>query len=149
MCPGNHADFSFDPQAEKVHGYSKEKILSFPSEKEQYKVLIDDLKLYAGEPLTITGYNIDFDIRFIKALFWRNKAPQSRYSNYFTYFHPMPCDVLQLAQNHRIAGKLDLPNLQLETLCSHFGISTEGAHHSMVDILNTKRVFDKLMEPGL
>jgi len=97
------------------------------------------------DKLIITGYNIDFDVRFIKALFWRNKAPEARYTDYSAYFHPMPCDVLQLAQNHRIAGKLDLPNLKLETVCSHFGISTEGAHHSMVDILNTKRVFDILM----
>jgi DNA polymerase III epsilon subunit-like protein len=124
---------------------SNEEIISFPSEGEQYNILVDDLRLYAVDKFTITGYNIEFDIRFIKALFWRNKPLKSRYSGYFTWFHPMPCDVLQLAQNHRIAGKLNLPDIQLETVCSHFGIPTEGSHHSMTDILNTKRVFDKLM----
>jgi DNA polymerase III alpha subunit (gram-positive type) len=145
MRPDNYADFVFDPGAEEVHGYSREQIIAFPSEKDQYNILIGDLKSYAGDKITIAGYNVEFDIRFIKALFWRNKDPYSRYSDYSTYFRPMPCDVLQLAQNHRIAGKLDLPNLQLETVCSHFGISTEKAHHSMTDILNTKRVFDILM----
>jgi len=45
MRPDNYDDFVFDSRAEDVHGYSRERILSFPSESEQYKVLIDDWKL--------------------------------------------------------------------------------------------------------
>jgi len=60
----------------------------------------------------------------------------------------MPFDVLQFAQSFRVAGLLDLPNLQLETVCAHFGIDTSGAHSALADILNTKAVFDKLLAVG-
>jgi DNA polymerase III epsilon subunit-like protein len=142
--PENHAQFEFSGEAGRIHGFSKEKILSLPPEPEQYAILIDDLRLFAGKRLTITGYNVSFDICFLEAIFKRVNAGRSGKKVFYEFFDYMYCDIMQLVQAHRIAGKLDLPSIQLEKVCQHFGISTKGAHHSMTDILNTRAVFERL-----
>jgi DNA polymerase III epsilon subunit-like protein len=144
MRPENYTMFKFDKDAENVHGYFREKIIAFAPEAEQYQAFLADLRQFAKDRLTIAGYNIDFDIRFMRELFNRNNPDGTGEKVFYSFFDYMPCDVLQLAQACRIAGKLDLPNIDLESVCRYFGISTEGAHHSMTDILNTKAVFDKL-----
>jgi DNA polymerase III epsilon subunit-like protein len=154
MRPDNYKQFEFDPEAEDVHGYSREKILSLPSEAEQFGVLLGDLQQYGKNRLTITGYNVSFDIYFLRALFARettlqnarNESPDPRATKFYDYFDYLHCDVMQLVQVHRVAGKLDLPSIELEKVCRHFDINTEGAHNSMVDIVNTKAVFDKLVD---
>jgi DNA polymerase III epsilon subunit-like protein len=144
MRPENYEQFKFSGDAEKVHGFPKEKILSLPPEPEQYAVLLDDLRRFAEKRLTVTGYNVSFDIGFLEALFRRNNPGSSGKKVFYELFDYLYCDVMQLVQAHRIAGKLELPSIQLEKVCRHFGISTEGAHHSMTDILNTRTVFERL-----
>ncbi|AEF85483.1 putative exonuclease [Treponema primitia ZAS-2] len=154
MRPDNYKQFEFDSEAEDVHGYSKEKILSLPSESEQFGVLLEDLQQYGENRLTITGYNVSFDIYFLRALFaretalqdTRNESSKQKAKKFYDYFDYMHCDVMQLVQAYRVAGKLDLPSIELEKVCRHFGISTEGAHNSMADIVNTKAVFDRLVD---
>jgi uncharacterized protein YprB with RNaseH-like and TPR domain len=143
--PENYEHFKFSGDAEKVHGFSKEKIISFPPEPEQYAILLDDLRRFAKKRLTITGYNVSFDICFLEAFFNRNNPGRSGKKVFYGFFDYMYCDIMQLAQAHRIAGKLELPSIQLEKVCRHLGISTEGAHHSMIDILNTRAVFERLL----
>ena len=149
--PDNYADFQFDAGARHVHGFSDAQIIALPPEKEVFPMLIQDLNAYCSDKLTIAGYNVNFDIRFLKAVFARNAASPnngteySKLAAFYKYFYSMPCDIIQLAQNFRTAGKLNLPNLQLSTVCTHFGIPTQNAHNSMADITNTKRIFDTLM----
>jgi DNA polymerase III epsilon subunit-like protein len=140
LRPDHHDKYEFSAGAEKVHGYSREKIISFPPESDVIAALASDLKLYGKERLTLTGYNVDFDVRFIKALFERNKSLGS-FHNYFDYIN---CDVLQFVQACRIAGIISLPRIDLESVCRYLDIDTKEAHHSMTDILNTKAVFGKL-----
>jgi exonuclease I len=146
MRPDTYERFEFDKEAENIHGYSREHILSLAPEPEQYSLLITDLQQYGENRLTITGYNVLFDIYFLRALFMRNEPHQSGKPLFNKYFDYMFCDVMQLVQAYRIAGKLDLPSIELEKVCSHFGINTEGAHNSMTDIVNTKAVFDRLFD---
>jgi DNA polymerase III epsilon subunit-like protein len=153
MRPDDPSAFVFSRGAENVHGYSRERILALPPESEQYPTLIADLDRWApsaGETaaarFVLVGYNTEFDKRFLQALFTRNTPGAKGWNRYFSYFHPMVCDVLQLAQSHRVAGLLNLPSLNLETVCKHFGLNTQDAHHSMSDILNTRAVFRRLTE---
>jgi DNA polymerase III epsilon subunit-like protein len=146
MRPDNYEQFYFDKEAEAVNGYSKEKILSLAPEAEQYKILLADLQQFAQNRLTLTGYNISFDIHFLQALFNRNKPAGKKKSVFYDYFDYMPCDIMQFVQGCRIAGKLDLPGISLEKVCEHLGINIEGAHNSMADIVNTKAVFDRLID---
>jgi DNA polymerase III epsilon subunit-like protein len=142
--PDNYESFEFSKEAEGVHGYSRTRILSLPPESEQYGLLLEDLRRYGENRWTLTGYNISFDVHFLKALFERRK-PAGGKSLFYQYFDYMPCDVMQLVQAHRVAGKLNLPGIGLEKVCAYFGISTTGAHNSLIDIINTKAVFDRLM----
>jgi oligoribonuclease (3'-5' exoribonuclease) len=145
MRPDNYEQFEFTKEAEDVHGYPKEKILSLAPEVEQYNVLLEDLKEFAQNRLTITGYNIQFDIYFLEEFFKRNNPAGKGESLFYNYFDYMPCDIMQFVQAYRIAGKLDLPSIELEKVCEHLGISIAGAHNSMTDIVNTKAVFDRLI----
>lgn len=142
MRPDNYEAFEFDADAEKVHKYPKEKIISFQSEKEAYKQLIADLEPFKADRLTIAGYTVDFDIKFIKQLFFRNFAI-GKFKDYFDY---MPFDIMQFVQGLRVAGVIELESIALEEVCKYLNIDITGAHHSMVDIVATKNAFDTLIK---
>jgi DNA polymerase III epsilon subunit-like protein len=145
MHPDDHRTFEFTKEAERVHGYSRGEILSLAPESEQFGILLEDLRRFAGNRLTLTGYNIPFDIDFLQAIFTRCKPERTGPNSFYKYFDYMYCDVMQLVQAHRIAGKLNLPSIELDKVCEYLGISTQGAHNSMTDIRNTKAVFDILV----
>ncbi|MDR1787153.1 MAG: 3'-5' exonuclease [Treponema sp.] len=147
---GPYGPFEFSKRAEEVHGWTRERILGLPPESERYPELLADLAEFGQNRLTVAGYNVEFDIRFLKGLFYRNKAADSKHvcGDYYRYFDGLPFDVLQFAQGCRIAGLLPLPSLRLETICAHFGLDLFGAHSAMKDILNTKAVFEKLRGLG-
>jgi hypothetical protein len=56
----------------------------------------------------------------------------------------MPRNVLQLAQACRVAGTLDLPRKDLESVCRHFGINTGGI--TAWPAYWARTVFDKLLD---
>jgi DNA polymerase III epsilon subunit-like protein len=143
MRPDNIEQFEFEQGAEEVHGWSEDRIRALPPERVAFDTLLKDLEPFKEKKLTPVGYQTLFDVQFLKAFFARCCGPNQ---GFFRYFDPMYCDVLQLAQAHRIANRLALPNLELETVCAHFGINHEGAHSSMSDIVATKALFDKLMQ---
>jgi DNA polymerase III epsilon subunit-like protein len=144
MRPDRYDSYEFSKEAENVHGYSREQIILFQPEREVLTALIDDLRVYGKKRLTLTGYNINFDIRFLKAMFDRGSGGNPN-NSFYKYFDYMSCDILQFVQAYRIGGIIDLPHIDLESVCRYFGIDTADAHHSMADILNTKAVFDKMI----
>jgi DNA polymerase III epsilon subunit-like protein len=138
--PEMYYEYEFSRGAEDVHRFTRDKIISFLPEPQAVDILVDDLKLYGAGRLTIAGYNVNFDMGFIKELFKRTGYIWA-FNKYFDY---LTCDVMQFAQACRVAGMIRLERINLESVCKYFGINTEGAHSSMTDILNTKSVFDKL-----
>jgi DNA polymerase III epsilon subunit-like protein len=143
--PERYDLYEFSKEAEDIHGYSRDRIISLGPETAAFALLINDLKQYGKRRLTLAGYNINFDIRFLKALFDRNKAANVRDPGaFYKYFDYMYFDILQFVQAYRIAGIIGLQHIDLESICRYFGINTEGAHNSMTDILNTKAVFDRM-----
>jgi DNA polymerase III alpha subunit (gram-positive type) len=146
LRPDNYEEFVFDVNAEKVHGISKDKIVSFQSESRAYGILIEDLSLFAGDRMTVVGYNVDFDIKFLKTMFYRNNPQNSNQSVFYKYFDFVPFDILQFAQGCRAAGLIDSNSLTLENICKSLNIDISGAHDSMVDITATKCIFEKLQK---
>jgi DNA polymerase III epsilon subunit-like protein len=143
--PERYDLYEFSKEAEDVHGYSREKIISLQPEPAAFAVLIGDLKKYGRKRLTLAGYNINFDIRFLKAIFDRNEVAKGIDSGaFYKYFDYMHFDILQFVQAYRIAGIISLQHIDLESICRYFGINTKEAHNSMADILNTKTVFDRM-----
>jgi DNA polymerase III epsilon subunit-like protein len=143
--PERYDLYEFSKEAEDVHGYSRDRIVSFQPETTAFAVLLRDLKQYGRKRLTLAGYNINFDIRFLKAVFDRNKAAGGQVPNiFYKYFDYMYFDILQFVQAYRVAGVIGLEHIDLESICRYFGINTRDAHNSMSDILNTKAVFDRM-----
>jgi DNA polymerase III epsilon subunit-like protein len=143
--PERYDLYEFSKEAEDVHGYSRDKIISFQPETAAFTVLLGDLKKYGRKRLTLAGYNINFDIRFLKAVFDRNRAANGLDSGaFYKYFDYMHFDMLQFVQAYRIAGVIGLQHIDLESICRYFGINTKDAHNSMADIRNTKTVFDRM-----
>jgi DNA polymerase III epsilon subunit-like protein len=84
LRPDEYKTFKFDKKAEAVHGYSRKKIISMPPESAVFPGLLAELKLRGKGRLTIAGYNVDFDIRFLRALFGRG-AGRDIFDKYFDH----------------------------------------------------------------
>lgn len=92
---------------------------------------------------TLGGHNIaGFDMGFLKRLY---KLAGKRLP--FDY-HVQ--DTMSLALALRFAGMLNVPNVKLDTLCAHFGITireegTSGRHNSAEDAVATAKLFTELL----
>ena len=80
----------YHEEAGKVHGYSEQDIKSFPDEREQMPKIANFLEeareLWQkdgskSEKLVIAGYNVEFDIKHLKALLERNGY---KFEDYFS-----------------------------------------------------------------
>jgi DNA polymerase III subunit epsilon len=85
------------------------------------------------------GYNNQFDLDFILA--WMTKL-DSKFAFWdFLQFRPFdPLPILRALQHSKI---IDLPNLELKTVCDHLKIPIE-AHNALSDIRATKEVTTRL-----
>ena len=91
----------------------------------------------------VAGFNVNFDINMIKALFLRNH-------NSFLYsyiesasFVLDPMQIVTFLQEAQVLPKLE--NNKLGTLCEYFNIKFE-THDSMEDIIATKALIKVLLE---
>lgn len=154
--------FRFNPLSEtilyhedagKVHGYTKEQIESFPSEREIAPNIIrflgDATNLFASdgsrfEKMIFAGYNSDeFDWNHVKAVLERNDA---RMDDYFCG----KADVFKQVKRAGDARVLPyLPNRKLGTVCDHFQIKMERAHDALSDIRATREVAKSLHKLGI
>ena len=90
---------------------------------------------------TIAGYNIDFDRRFLSALF-KKVGRENEFAELFT---SDTRDVYRYAK--KIKSQLPTPNLKLSTLATYFGIPID-AHDALSDISATIEV-DKILSKML
>lgn len=139
LCPKNYNDFEFDLKALQINHKSPEMIQSYESEEIQIKKLINDLNPFK-EKFIICGYNIQFDIEFLKATLFRNKI------NYFNYFQFGYYDVMQLVKSLVVNEKIKVENIKLGTIAEYFGLNKEDLHDAMQDIMITKQINDIIMK---
>ena len=140
----------YHEESGKVHGYSEKDILSFPPEKEQMPKIADFLRncveLFKNdgsrtEKLVIAGYNVNFDIKHLKALLERNGY------NYDDYFVSNIADVFEQVKKAGIQKALPfLPDRKLGTVAKHLGVNLENAHDALADIKATREVAKKLQQ---
>lgn len=138
----------YHEEAGKIHGYTEKDIMSFPPEKEQVQKIAEFLKnaveLFKPdgskkEKLVIAGYNVNFDIKHLKALLARNGF------NYDDYFVSNIADVFEQVKKAGIQKALPyLPDRKLGTVAKHLGVNLENAHDALADIKATREVAYKL-----
>lgn len=121
---------NIDPYAVKVHGITPDKMKTFQSQEEMLNNLIGYLDSF-GYKFVLAGYNVDFDRRFLSALFTR----LGRSADFIRLFELSVHDTYRRA---KAIGKkkLGTDNLKLETLCKVFNIEIE-AHEALSDIDGT------------
>ena len=92
------------------------------------------------DKFAFAGFNVGFDIDFLKQFFWKNKE------RYFgSYFNGKRVDPLYQLYSLDYQNKLCLPNNKLGTACKHFDIEIE-AHDALSDIRATRELYFRLLE---
>ena len=139
--------------AGKVHGYSEQDIKTFPAESEQMpkiaQFLEEAMELWKkdgskSEKLVVAGYNVEFDIKHLKALLERNGYKWS------DYFSDIVADVFVQVKKAGMQKALPyLPDRKLGTVATHLGVNLENAHDALADIKATREVAGKLYKLGV
>lgn len=130
----------FEEKALEINGETIESIASYANSDDQLRKFVDLLDFYLGTDDTyqVVGYNVSFDIGFIKAWF---KDWDYKYSEFFSY---KDIDVLALVRNLQLSGVIDTENAKLGTLCDYFDIPLD-AHDAMNDIEATRTLYQLLV----
>ncbi len=140
MRPQYIEQFQIEKAAFDKHKKTIEEIQNYKLEAEQLKVFFNDLTS-SGNKFYLAGYNVKFDIEFLKALFARHNYIITDYFNY------LYLDVLQLVINLKLAGKINPINCKLETILQYFDLIKDinSLHNAKQDILCTKMLYDFLI----
>ena len=139
--------------AGKVHGYSEQDIKTFSAESEQMPKIAQFLEeareLWKkdgskSEKLVVAGYNVEFDIKHLKALLERNGYKWS------DYFSDIVADVFVQVKKAGMQKALPyLPDRKLGTVAKHLGVNLDNAHDALADIKATREVAGKLYKLGV
>lgn len=137
-------DLKVDPQALSVNGITEAEIKAGMSPSFVVTAFEQWLRNNnAGGRMTLAGHNIaGFDMGFMKRLY-----KLARYRMPFDY-HVL--DTMSVALVLKFMGKLNVPNVKLDTLCRHFGIKIRendetGRHNSQEDAVATAKLLVELM----
>lgn len=138
MRPRNIEKFELNPLAFQINKIDPEMLFTYELEESMLVKLQADLRPFSGR-FCVCGYNVGFDIEFLKATLFRNKL------NYFDYFQYIHYDVMQLVRGLVVNNKINVPNIKLATIAEYFKLSFEKEHDAMADILVTKQINDIIM----
>jgi len=130
-----------DPKALEVNGQKKSDILEYPDPRDQYKKLIAVfgrfIKKYDREDKFYpSGYNVRFDLDFLKEWFVKNGDPW-----FASWQNWRAIDPFSIVQWLDARGEINLPNLKLSTVYKRFfGEDLENAHDALADVRAAKRL---------
>lgn len=131
-------DCSIDDKALEINGRTIEEIETFPDGDRQLELFCRFLDQHIADgKLSIAGYNVEFDIGFIKEWF---DLCCITFKNYFTY---KTLDVLSLVRHASYFDILELEDHKLSTVCKHLDIELD-AHNAMNDIIATFYAHEKI-----
>jgi len=135
-------DIRVDQEALNLTCKTEEMLKSYPNSFDQFTEFIKFISAY-GSKIQIAGYNINFDIGFLKSWFDDNNTmPLSpQFSDFFSY---KEVDTFSLVKQMKYLGFFETKNDKLETLCNHFNINI-FAHNAIDDIVATMKLQEKLV----
>ncbi len=138
-------DIIMTPKALELTNKSEDEIKNYPISQLQFKKFIEFIENYVDpkekyDVFQPIGYNINFDMDFIKAWFKDN-----RHDNYSDYFSYKDVDIFALVKVLKYLGYINTKNDKLSTLCEEFYITLD-AHNALNDIEATKELYEVLIE---
>ncbi len=136
---------SIESKALEFRNVTIEEIETYPNSIVQFDKFIGFLdkhvdKFDKEDKLQIIGYNVGFDIDFIREWFIDNN--HKYYGSYFSY---KDVDVFALVKHLKLLKMIDTPNDKLETLCKEFDIEID-AHNALSDIIATRELYQVLTD---
>lgn len=123
-----------------ITGYTIEELRTFRKPHHVYSELIQMLSTYIDkydrhDKFWIGGYNVSFDINFLKTFFHKN------FDNFFgSWFNYKQLDPLHLLRFMDFYNFVSLDDYKLSTACLFYNIYLE-AHNSLSDITATRDLF--------
>ena len=140
MRPQYIENFQFSQDALLKNKKLEDEIKSYEIEDKQIKLFLNDLSKNKYKSY-IAGYNVKFDIEFLKAIFSR------LHLNMHDYFNYLYLDVMQLVLNLKLAGKINPENCKLGTVLQYFDLIKDinTLHNAKQDIICTKLLYDFLI----
>ncbi len=133
---------SIDQRALDVNGITTDQLKEYPEAREVYGQIIalfsKHVNKYArADKFVVCGYNVQFDIEFLKNFFEKNGDP------YLFSWLGVRKDPMPVLNYLKSIGQFEAENLKLATVCKVWGIEID-AHDAMSDIKATKAVIEKL-----
>lgn len=121
----------YDDTAMRINRISREDLAKAPSEKDVLTLFLQGVK-----DCVFVGYNVSFDLQFIRVAAARNGLS----------LEDMPVhviDVMSLCWPHVIEG--NITSLSLASVCAYMKISNDNNHSAMADVIRTFKVYKKLI----
>lgn len=139
---------SLEEEALRINKKTKEQLEAAPnrdivwSEFCNWVSQFDAKKKYWSAPI-FTGYNVKFDYTIYDRLCREyGNIDAAGYPNLFSSFRQI--DVMDTIYNW-FESSNDLENYKLDTVRDYFGISKEGAHDALVDVMDTARIYIRFL----
>ena len=136
-----HNDCYMTKEASECNGYTMEQIQEFDNPKEIIEkfTAICNKHLKKGSKILIAGYNVGFDVKFIKDWF---RTFHIRYSDYFESSY---LDVYDEVKTYFFDKKRKPNNFKQTTVYRYFfKKELNGAHDAMADIKASKKIHERL-----
>jgi DNA polymerase III subunit epsilon len=133
-------DKELEPKALEITGLTAAKIKRFPPPKEVFAAFKALLETFVdpfdpGDKFRLAGYNVSFDLKFLKSFFELNSSPFL--FSYITHDLMDISLIIQTAQNY--FGKSVIPTWKLGPTCAIFDVPIE-AHDALSDITATRNL---------
>ncbi|WP_416768498.1 exonuclease domain-containing protein [Sulfurimonas sp. ST-25] len=140
--PGTYRrEVEIDQQALDISGKDREELKLYPSSDEAMEAFRGFLSRHKPEDgrLQIAGYNVGFDIGFLKEWF---KDCELNYDDFFNY---KPLDIFALVGVLRYHGHINTKSDKLAVVCEAFSIPID-AHNALSDITATMQLHQLLAD---
>lgn len=136
-----HPGAKLEPKAMEMAGLSLVELQALPDPSDTFHRFIAWLKEIVNpydrtDKFTVYGYNVPFDVSFIREWFKRNGSN----SYQAVFWHP-PVDIMSMAADYLLEQRPLFPNFKLGTVAGHFGLYTGNLHDAAADIRLTREIY--------
>jgi len=139
-------------QALTVNQTTRDKIEKYPPWEQGFEELEKTLGKYddmydKNDKFVIAGYNVDFDINFLRKYFdyYYGDKTNMKFISYFgSWFFWPSIDVKNEVAKQVMCGHLRLNNYKLSNICAHYRVKI-NAHDALSDIKATRELYKVLM----
>lgn len=130
-------------KALEITGFTQKEILEWPSQKDLYNRFKKVINRYVdpfdkSDKMFIGGYNVSFDVDFLRALFKRHG--DNYFGSYFWFATLDPARVAAFLLWTGLIATSEAQDFKLGTLCTIFGVELNEAHDAMADVEATRQV---------